>query len=78
MDPLENWGGEDVGKDEPDEKATGWGVVGEARKGTAAGRTGEVKTGGPGGVLKCEIGLPVLIPFAGDSIFGFLIEGEGI
>lgn len=32
------------------------------RKGTAAGRSGEEKTGGPGGVLKCAglgtVGLP--------------------
>lgn len=45
---------------------------------TAAGRTGEVKTGGPGGVLKWGMGLPVLTPFAGDSKFGVLIEGKGI
>lgn len=41
-----------MGKEEPEEKATGCGVAGEVRKGTAAGRSGEENTGGPGGVLK--------------------------
>lgn len=77
-DPFEKWGGEDVGKDEPDEKATGWGVAGDVRKGTAAGRTGDVNTGGPGGVLRWGTGLPVLTPFSGDSIIGFFIGGEAI
>lgn len=76
-DPFAKAGGEDVGKDAAGEKAIGWGVTGEARKGTAAGRTGEVKTGGPGGVLKWGMGLPVFNPLAGDGPFGLLIEGEG-
>lgn len=40
-----------MGNDEPVEKDTGCGVAGDVRNGTAAGRKGEEKTGGPGGVL---------------------------
>jgi len=46
-------------------KGPGWGETGVVRKGTAAGRSGEEKTGGPGGVLNCAgplglgmVGLP--------------------
>jgi hypothetical protein len=73
-DPFERLGGEDIGKNEPEENATGWGDAGEERKGTAAGRTGEVKTGGPGGVLKWGMGLPLLTPLAGDGTFELSIE----
>lgn len=38
--------GEEVGKEEVEEKATGCGVAGEVRKGAAAGRSGEENTGG--------------------------------
>jgi hypothetical protein len=37
----------------PAAKGDGWGEAGVARKGTAPGRIGEEKTGGPGGVLRC-------------------------
>ena len=75
--PFENCSGDDdVGKEEPGENASGWGNAGDVRKGTAAGRTGEVKTGGPGGVLKWGTGLPVVTPLAGDKTFGVLTERE--
>lgn len=77
-DPFEKWEGDAAGKNEPEENATGWGDAGEERKGTAAGRTGEVKTGGPGGVLKWGIGLPLLTPLAGDGTLGLPIAGEAI
>ena len=75
--PFEKWGGDDVGKDEPEEKASGWWVEGDARKGTAAGRTWEIKIGVPGGVLKWGIKLSVFTPLAADGTFGD-IEGEKI
>lgn len=54
--------GEDVGRVEPDEKATGCGLAGEVWKGTAAGRNGEEKIGGPGGVLNWDGGVLIETP----------------
>lgn len=58
--PFRKCGAEEVGRETEDDeepvrgaKGTGWGETGVVRKGTAAGRSGEEKTGGPGGVLNC-------------------------
>lgn len=70
--PFRKCGAEEVGRETEDDdeavrgaKGTGWGETGVVRKGTAAGRSGEEKTGGPGGVLNCAgplglgiVGLP--------------------
>ena len=53
-----------LAKDELKEKASSWGVEGDAWKGMATSQIGEVKTGGLGGVLKWGIGLPVFTPLA--------------
>lgn len=42
-----------------------------ARKGTAAGRSGEEKTGGPGGVLRCAVAGP------GEKTRGGGVKGAG-
>ena len=56
--PFRKCGAEEVGRETEDDeeavpgaKGTGWGETGVVRKGTAAGRSGDEKTGGPGGVL---------------------------
>lgn len=61
-EPFRKCGAEEVGRETEDDeeavrmaKGTGWRETGVARKGTAAGRSGEEKTGGPGGVLKCAV-----------------------
>lgn len=76
--PSEKVEGGEADKDGAAENATGWGVDGDVLNGTAAGCTGEENTGGPGGVLKCGSGLPVLIPFADKGKGGPLLEGECI
>jgi len=53
-----------------------------ARNGTAAGRSGEEKTGGPGGVLRCEgaepgLGLGVPRAAAGEKTRGGGVKGAG-
>ena len=70
--PFRKCGAEEVGRETEDDeepvrgaKGTGCGETGVVRKGTAAGRSGDEKTGGPGGVLNCAcplglgmVGLP--------------------
>lgn len=72
------FGGEDVGRVEPDEKATGCGLAGDVWKGTAAGLNGEENIGGPGGVLNWpgELLLEILPPVFQDP--GDLEEDKGI
>ena len=76
--PLRKCGAEEVGRETEDEeeeaaratKGAGRGEAGVARKGTAAGRSGEEKTGGPGGVLKCGAGPGLPRADAGEKAFG--------
>jgi hypothetical protein len=82
--PFRKCGAEEVGRETEDDeepvrgaKGTGWGETGVVRKGTAAGRRGEEKTGGPGGVLNCAGPLGLGLPREERARGGVKTAGKG-